>query len=727
MKLLLPFFLVPYVLGTLVPRAEVPCPYHRPNAELIEDEYIVVLHQGHTIQQHFKHIGSDLTVNASMFYPIDAINGYRAKLSHELVHDRIRFDPGVEFVEHDHRISLIDPIEEGEDELPDDDSTQAKPGFSSCFVDSADSDYLKLRGLMNRLRIFRRDNWWHWQINHRTGAWYDAQKTFGKKHNPMWWWTKQKWEVLDGAGKGVNIYVIDTGVRLSHSDFQGRAIHFHLEDTSPYVGGATSDDKHGHGTHVAGIAAGVRGGMAPWGTIVNVKIMCADKEPGCQGGRGGGLTQAISDITTEHNNFKQRNDNAPPGWKGSVINMSLTTGDSEALRRAMKAAFDSGIPIAVAAGNAKRDTVNVVPCKYTESSVCVASSDIDYKFSTRFSNFGREVKMIAPGSEISSASIEGDGKYSWKSGTSMACPCVAGAMAIFVSFEILDSDVNKVWDRLVKNQLVGIISDVPSEPPTPNNFVNSGINSVLKHQYEPYYGALSIDHPPDADSADQSDQPQQGQGPKDWEEDPDPGPGFETVGVSNSDPNAVVVVTEVYTGPVETTGPDPDSEEDVGFEGEDISTGESTENEHDTLQCAPTDTNGPKLSRGNIEGRINTWCDSLNQGVISQDDRRKEEVIPFGSSAPGTQLTDLVFSANWVQEVVGEGCPERTRGTEPKHCKKAMHEVLDSCGGKDGMESGSPRYGGSQQGDEQCVIWKIEIIDNGTQTRKRSQGRAYSG
>jgi hypothetical protein len=134
-----------------------------------------------------------------------------------------------------------------------------------------------------------------------------------------------------------------------------------------------------------------------------------------------------------------------------------------------------------------------------------------------------------------------------------------------------------------------------------------------------------------------------------------------------------------------------------------------------TLECAQTDTNGPVLSRGNIEGAINKWCDSLNQDYISQDDTRKDKVIAtYGSSKPGSKITDLIFSANWVKDVKGEGCPDRTRGTEPKHCKKAMYDVLDSCGGKDGMDSGSPRYGGSQQGDEQCVIWKIEIIDKGT-------------
>jgi hypothetical protein len=70
-------------------------------------------------------------------------------------------------------------------------------------------------------------------------------------------------------------------------------------------------------------------------------------------------------------------------------------------------------------------------------------------------------------------------------------------------------------------------------------------------------------------------------------------------------------------------------------------------------------------------------------------------------------------------------CPgrRRTRGAEPAHCKKVMYEVLDSCGGRDGMDDGVPGYGGSQQGDYQCAIWKIEIVDKGIQTRKRGQGR----
>jgi hypothetical protein len=101
-----------------------------------------------------------------------------------------------------------------------------------------------------------------------------------------------------------------------------------------------------------------------------------------------------------------------------------------------------------------------------------------------------------------------------------------------------------------------------------------------------------------------------------------------------------------------------------------------------TLECAPTVTNGPVNRRGNIEPDINAWCDSLDLNYVTQDDRRREKVWSFGSSALGTRNTDLVFSANWDPDVIGR-CPDRTRGTEPEDCKKAMFEVLDTCGGKD--------------------------------------------
>lgn len=247
----------------------------------------------------------------------------------------------------------------------------------------------------------------------------------------------------------------------------------------------------------------------------------------------------------------------------------------------MERAYKSGIAIAAAAGNARKDTTNVYPCAYTKYSVCVGSSDIDYKHS-RFSNHGREVKIYAPGSEIAAASNTDDYHTTFKSGTSMASPVVAGIMATFVSFETIDDNVNKVWDRLVKNQIVGILSGIQGK--SPNNFVNSGINSVLKHEHEPYFGAIPIgDHPSaEANAAPdgavpgnplltildpQGGEPGDPKGPENWELDSDADPDIVIVGVASESPDAVVAVTEDFTAAMETEGPNPDAEEDVGFEG----------------------------------------------------------------------------------------------------------------------------------------------------------------
>jgi subtilisin family serine protease len=160
--------------------------------------------------------------------------------------------------------------------------------------------------------------------------------------------------MLYGAGQGVDIYVLDSGVRISHALFGGRASHFNDRDT-PYTASIkTVDDEEGHGTHVAGIAAGHRSGVAQWANIINVKVACNDPKY-CKG-ETQGVVNAFRDIIKKHNEKKA---NPPKGWKGSVINCSFgLTAKNNALNRAIDAAYDAGIPIAVAAGN-KQDGTTV--------------------------------------------------------------------------------------------------------------------------------------------------------------------------------------------------------------------------------------------------------------------------------------------------------------------------------------------------------------------------------
>ncbi|KAK7697647.1 hypothetical protein SLS64_013325 [Diaporthe eres] len=168
--------------------------------------------------------------------------------------------------------------------------------------------------------------------------------------------------------------------------------------------------------------------------------------------------------------------------------MSLRTRDTPVLRAATVAAFLAGIPISTSAGN-KNILTDQAPCKYTGSTVCVASSNETYQKSW-FSNYGPNVFIIAPGSNITAASHEADNYVTTKSGTSMASPLVAGVMANFVSFEGLWDDVPEVWKRLRSNQLSNIIGGFPTGAgdQTTNAFLNNGINSPSKRSIDPYAG-----------------------------------------------------------------------------------------------------------------------------------------------------------------------------------------------------------------------------------------------
>jgi hypothetical protein len=111
-----------------------------------------------------------------------------------------------------------------------------------------------------------------------------------------------------------------------------------------------------------------------------------------------------------------------------------------------------------------------------------------------------------------------------------------------------------------------------------------------------------------------------------------------------------------------------------------------------------------------MEKAIKPWCDGLKEKTVSQDATRIEDVTYIGS--PGKMLKDLIFSANWEKDVKGEGCPDRTRGTEPDQCVEAMTEILNTCQTPDPGNKFA-QWGGSRQGDFQCVVYKIDIDNLG--------------
>ncbi|MFG2619824.1 S8 family serine peptidase [Streptomyces sp. NPDC048507] len=218
----------------------------------------------------------------------------------------------------------------------------------------------------------------------------------------------KKYVYPDGAGEGVTAYVIDTGIRVTHEDFGGRATSgFDAVDNDD-----SADDGNGHGTHVAGTIAGTAHGVAKKAKLVAVRVLDDN---------GSGTTEQVVagiDWVTEHHSGP------------SVANMSLGGGADEALDEAVRRAVASGITFAVAAGNESADAGQGSPARVPEA-ITVASSTIDDAQSS-FSNFGSVVDLYAPGSDITSDWNDSDSGTKTISGTSMATPHVAGAAAVYL-------------------------------------------------------------------------------------------------------------------------------------------------------------------------------------------------------------------------------------------------------------------------------------------------------
>jgi subtilisin family serine protease len=207
-------------------------------------------------------------------------------------------------------------------------------------------------------------------------------------------------------GSGVKAYIIDTGIRTSHSAFGGRASWG--INTS---GDGNDTDCNGHGTHVAGTVGG-----APYGVAKGVKLV-AVKVLNCAGsGSYSGVIAGIDWVTAEHQ----------PG-QPAVANMSLGGGASAAVDDAVTNSINDGVVYAIAAGNSNDNACSYSPARTRAAITVGASTNTDARAS--FSNYGTCVDIFAPGQSITSAWNTGDSATNTISGTSMASPHVAGAAA----------------------------------------------------------------------------------------------------------------------------------------------------------------------------------------------------------------------------------------------------------------------------------------------------------
>jgi subtilisin family serine protease len=275
------------------------------------------------------------------------------------------------------------------------------------------------------------------------------------------------------TGAGVDAYMLDTGIRITHVDFGGRAVAGVDEIT---IGG-TAADGNGHGTHTAGTVGGSAYGVAKAVRLIAVRVL--------DNNGSGSYSQVIAGIdwvTADHTT------------RPAVANMSLGGPVSSSLDQAVRNSIADGVVYCVSAGNGSADASTQSPADVAEA-ITVGATSISDGWAS-FSNFGSLVDILAPGVSITSDWNTSNTAINTISGTSMAAPHVTGAAALYLEANpgsspaqvqsglIAAASLNKITgvpagtaNRLLF-ALIGSSPPPPPGPPAPPTLVSPGDGNV---------------------------------------------------------------------------------------------------------------------------------------------------------------------------------------------------------------------------------------------------------
>jgi serine protease len=270
--------------------------------------------------------------------------------------------------------------------------------------------------------------------------------------------------VYDQNGTGVNAYVVDTGVRSSHTQFGGRA-------SSGYTAindGNGTNDCNGHGTHVAGTVGSSTYGVAKNVNLIAVRVLdCAGS------GSNSGVLAGIDWVKANH-------------VKPAVANMSLGGGTSTALDNAVNATVAAGVTMVVAAGNDNSNACSYSPARAANAITVGSTSSNDRRSS--FSNYGNCLDIYAPGSSITSTWSTSNSATNTISGTSMAAPHVAGVAALYLD-DNPNASPSQVQSAIESAAIANKVSDAKTG--SPNLLLNNDFGGGTPPPPPPTGGTLS--------------------------------------------------------------------------------------------------------------------------------------------------------------------------------------------------------------------------------------------
>jgi subtilisin family serine protease len=230
----------------------------------------------------------------------------------------------------------------------------------------------------------------------------------------------------DHNGQGVDVYIVDTGISTTHEEF--RTANGSRAVWGMNFADRTDRDCNGHGTHVAGTIGGKSYGLAKDVNLIAVKVL------DCEGsGSNSGVIKGMEWVVAQRRATR----------RPSVVNMSLGGSFSSMVNQAVASLHQAGVTVVVAAGNEDTDACSGSPSS-SKDAITVGATAIESAWDgtqsdhrSYFSNYGTCVDIFAPGSGITSTWIGSDSAKKTISGTSMASPHVAGAAALYLSYNPL--------------------------------------------------------------------------------------------------------------------------------------------------------------------------------------------------------------------------------------------------------------------------------------------------